>query len=1094
MPNRRNQNPLPDQAGRDAAIRETAVSMCLEASAGTGKTTVLVGRIMQMLTLGEVRLDELVAITFTEKAAGELKIRLREQIEKQLQEASGEVEARLVDALASIERAQVSTIHSFAATLLRERPVEAGIDPGFEQLDELGAGILFDEVWDEWLGEQMQGGCPPLEAALRRQIPLSTSGPWAYSIRWLARDMVDSRDLVAGAEIPRPETDAAGLVGQYLRMAGELGRLAGRCSDKNDKGYVLIQQIVEHAISPPEAGSEVSFLRSAPAAKKVGTQKGWGDADACRRAKEIFGELQYLTHQTGSIVMADLVEWLRGFIGRYQDAKRERACLDFTDLLVLARDMLRDNRDVRGYFQRKFKRLLVDEFQDTDPLQVEIVFFLAEDGAEAANWREAALVPGKLFVVGDPKQSIYRFRRADVEMYEDAKQLVAGQGGLRQISTNFRSGPGVIGWVNEVFEKIMTPDAGQAYQAEYVPLEKFREAAEDRPAVHLIHTDAEDGTLNAAELRSIEGRCIAQTIIRAVEQEKWQVFDRRKGKIVPAQYRHIAILMPRRSGAHLYEDALQLYGVPFGVESGRGFYFRPEVSHLTNVLRAIDDPSDPAAVVAALRSPFFGLSDDDLFRFRQAGGRFNYLDGIEGGWDGFSGSFAILLELHEKRHGIAMHRLVEELFDRTRALVFYRLKPHGRQAVANLLKVVDQARDMETAGMTLRRFVSWIGDRENEAAAEADSPTAEPTDDHVQLLTMHKSKGLEFPIVVLANMNTMLRQRDHLAFDRDSNRMAVRFSQGLETAGASDIMEPEQQRLKAEEKRLLYVAATRARDHLIVPQMPKSHRQGASYADHLREACETEDADEVTIPVQELLDPGGLDHTAKTKALEPSKSDQKAKQAREQWIERRGSEQAKAAGGVRVSSASQHKREPEDVERSGRSDGARIGSAVHSVMQRVDLNVPGLPIELAREAAREQGIEELADTVAELAGKCLASVPARQAASAGWMAREMPFCLPLDDGFVEGYIDLIYEREGRMVIVDYKTDNVQAGQIDGRITKYRGQGAIYAEAVRRATGREVAEVVFVYARPGETRSFAGAELEAEGAQMLDEESEEDAGN
>ena len=1085
---RTDRQPLPDQAERDAAVHQIDTSMCVEASAGTGKTTVLVGRIMDLLCSGKADLDGIVAITFTEKAAGELKVRLREEIEKAIPRATGELQGRLATALTRVDRAQVSTIHSFAAALLRERPVEAGIDPGFEQLDELGARMLLDELWEEWLAEQMQGDCPPLAAALQAGVALGSTGPTSYSARALAEDLVTNRDLLADATVPRPDVEPRRLVDQYQALVAELEQLAERCNDPEDGCYAEIRKLVRHAASPPERGGEVGFLLRVPSVKgSAGNQRNWASADACRRAKDTIKQIRALLAPLNEIVLADLVDWLRGFIERYQEEKRARGCVDFTDLLIEARNLLRDSREVRRYFQRKFQYLLVDEFQDTDPLQVEIVFFLAEDGTDADRWSDVRLAPGKLFIVGDPKQSIYRFRRADVAMYESAKRHLSSRGKLSRISTNFRSAPGIIRWVNGVFSQLIGGGQADKHQAAYVPLVENRGASENRPAVCLVKPEIE-GELLADEQRDVEARCIGDMIQRAVEGEKWLVWDKPSGRAVPAEYRHVAVLMPRRTSLEVYEDALQLYRVPYRVESGRSFYFRPEVFDLTAVLRAIDSPDDPAAVVGALRTPFFALSDEDLFRFKTAGSEFSFLKPVEEKWDRFADSFGILRELHDKRHELPLHRLIDELFDRTRAMVFYRLKPHGHQAVANLLKVADQARAMDAAGgITLRWFVRWVEAREDEAAPESDSPTAEPKDNFVQLLTMHKAKGLEFPIVILANMGTRLQQRGGVVFDREGRRMAVSFSAAMQTHGADVLREAEQAQLEAEERRLLYVAATRARDYLVLPALPCREK---TYAHHLEDLADNFGAETVRFALRDLRDPADLDRRARTDALKPSKADEDARRARTQWIAAQQQAIERASQGVRINRASPEKPEHEAEPVGEPSLGAQIGSAVHAVMEQVDLSESEAPEGLIRAAAIENGIEDRADELAGLVRACLASDPVRRAGAASWLAREMGFCIPFEGGFAEGKIDLIFEHGGKLTIVDYKTDAVAGAGIDLRLQEHRRQGAVYAAAVRKATGRSVDEAVFVFARAAETRSLPGAELEAEGAAALGNAEEE----
>ncbi|MGE5254091.1 MAG: UvrD-helicase domain-containing protein, partial [Planctomycetaceae bacterium] len=429
---------LADEAEREIARNDLDRSLAVEAGAGTGKTTLLVDRILSLLRERRAALDEIVAITFTEKAAGELKVRLREAIEKALLLSPPAEADFLGQALGELERAPISTIHSFCSSLLRERPVEASLDPNFEPLDEMGMDLFFQEIWDQWLGTEME----KKPAVLRQALAL---GMEMDPLSRLVRQIYENRDLLPKAPLPQPSCSLEVFIetlGKEIERAWDLAR--SDCRKEEDLGYQAIlglrAKVKELKEASPER-QEVILFRDLQI-KAQGNKSNWKAPASCDAQKQILKELarelETLKDTLRARVMAGLVGWVQGFVAAMEEEKARRGILDFQDLLILSRNLLRDNKEVREYFQRIFRYLLVDEFQDTDPLQVEVVFFLAEKGAQANRWEEVGLQPGKLFLVGDPKQSIYRFRRADIETYEKARERLISKGAGVDIVQNFR--------------------------------------------------------------------------------------------------------------------------------------------------------------------------------------------------------------------------------------------------------------------------------------------------------------------------------------------------------------------------------------------------------------------------------------------------------------------------------------------------------------------------------------------------------------------------------------------------------------------------------------------------------------------------------
>ncbi|MGD8629021.1 MAG: UvrD-helicase domain-containing protein, partial [bacterium] len=634
-----------DQADRDRASAGLAKSYIVEAAAGTGKTTLLVSRILNLINEKKALPEEIVAITFTERAAAELKMKLQQSLQKLiagerepgLPEASGD-KSHLAEALWGLERMQVTTIHSFCASLIRERPVEAEVDPNFDVADELMSSIIEEELWDEWLARGMDERSACLERALAIGITIQNMRDLAGTL--LAnRDVLDYLPKTKGWNTSEPEfsevfTESvrrlSGLACDNCQVEGDAmaGFIEGLRAETEELKYIKEKAEVEAHL----------FKLSIPSPRTKGKQGNW-------KTKEDLGEVRaevntlreahlsfkaWLAHN----IVVDLARALGDFVESYRRKMSDGALLDFHDLLLYARNMLAARPGVRDYFRTRYKYVLVDEFQDTDPLQAEIIFFLSEaKGGRAEKWEDVKVTPGRLFLVGDPKQSIYRFRRADIEMYASAKAKM-GRGHSLSIFQNFRCTPSIIDVVNTIFRDLIVSPEDGAYQPDYVAL-KFGRDKKTVPkggdVVLMYPPEQLAGSMeNVGERRKWETRAIAAAIHRMVNEEKREVWDKAEKCMRPLMLRDIAILLRTHTPLKYLEDALKLYDVDYRVIGGKYFFQRQEIRQLLAVLMAIANPYDRVALVAALRSPFFGVSDEDIFLHHSGGGKLNYLESPTG--------------------------------------------------------------------------------------------------------------------------------------------------------------------------------------------------------------------------------------------------------------------------------------------------------------------------------------------------------------------------------------------------------------------------------------------------------------------------------
>jgi ATP-dependent helicase/nuclease subunit A len=1064
-----------DAEARRRAVSDLDRSFCVEAGAGTGKTTLLVDRYLEIVSSGKARCGQIVAITFTEKAAGEMKYRLRRRIAEHLSSSAtdGDVRTRLEEAYIDLERAPISTIHSFAAAILREQPLEAGVDPIFRQLDGVEAPLFLDECWGDFLASMPASSAHPIGRFFAYGGRLGHLHDMALALYDRRGERYvdglfgsgNSRALEENARESAEGEDPAeafrGVVGEAATRLSQL--VSEHCINRADRGCIGIGRLLEAIEGIEDLSGETleEFLLELPfPSKRDGNKSNWSPGTACSRVKEIVGGL----HDSRDEFVSAVTDRLNGelsalfdeFLAFVEQRKAAESFLDFDDLLIRTRELLRDEHALTSLRDR-YRFFLVDEFQDTDPLQAEIVFLLAGGGDDP----EA----GRLFIVGDPKQSIYRFRRADVEIYEAVKERLAESGSHLHISQNFRSVPSIVKWVNATFGEIMTPPAHGMYQPLYEPIRETR--GEDLHAIAELDLGLEDSRTNASDIRRAEGEAIAR-LIRKLVEESPPVRDPKTKLSRPLSYRDIAVIYPGTTGIDYYEQPLRREDIPYIIEGGKLYYTRQEVRDVAAVLRAIEDPWDQLAIVAALRSPLFGFSDEELYLFKSAGGTFDYLGSVApeiGSCRDFTTAFRFMADLHQSRNSVGPVGTIRALLRETNFLEFCLLRPHGEQRIQNIRKALQNARGFEARGFSFGRFVRWLGDQESLTTAEAESPLVEEDEDAVRLLTVHKAKGLQFPVVILANL-AQRRSRKARLYVVGGKRLAFKIG-GMKTGDYDATSQGEEQKDEAETIRLLYVAATRAGDLLVVPRSPKAN--GKSYFELIEDGLSRE-------PFLLRWGVGELPPLKGSARAFTRRLRKGGVRERNRWLagrERMIERAARSPLVVTPSGVVQH----ESGGSPGVGDGdasRRFGLAFHHMMELLDISLENVPDALARAVAARYGLAG-SDELRDLAEKTLHSELLREAASSNRRLCEVPFTLVLDGGFLEGRIDLIYRSEGSWRIVDYKTDDLSRQAVDDRFDSYRMQGACYALAASRLGIGPVDSVVFYFVRPGEQRRIAVTE-------------------
>lgn len=1089
-----------DASDRERAIRTFDANVVVTAGAGTGKTTLLVERLVHLVVRepDPVAVADIVALTFTNKAAAELAVRFRERLSALLRAAddpaaegdgadaaaevaslaswtrtsTSAVGARLRAALEGIDRSHIGTIHAFAATLLRLFPLEAGVDPRFREADEAAWRDHVAVAWKAWLGRELAQHAP--RAALwRRVLDRITLDELFELARGLSAESIPLPALGALAEAPPParewlasaREEAQALLAAHGQQRAIERRLAAAAR--------IFTAAADAAAVDPADADEVAGDVSVP--------RGWDAADAVRAKRLI--KLANALCAADRDAIALIGELLAPFVRECRASFIQSGRMPFDGLLARARDLVRDHRRVRETLKQRFRALLVDECQDTDPAQYELLFFLAEaPGGAAADWRTVRLAPGKLFMVGDPKQSIYGFRGADLEAYQDVVRTVLAQGGVEcTLTTNFRSRGAILDAVNTVGGRLLAYRSG--LQAGYDPIVPVTSAAGGaKPVVRIVRS--REGALGAADGREAEAESLARWLIRSVFGTK--EIRSARGHLTRAEPGDVAVLLRALTDVHVYLEALRRHGIPYVVEGERRFYTAPEIVDAINVLRALASPYDAVAMVGVLRSPLGAVTDRELYELARAGWldyRVVENEGPPGPWAP-TALYRELAALSRDIPRLATDEAVTAVFDRLPLYVLAANGPHGDQAVANVEKLERIAYELAAEGLSFAGVVARLDRRVREEVEEGENPLVDEAVNAVKVLSVHKAKGLEFPIVVLAGAHGGRRggPPPHVLKHWSSGAVGIRVG-GLSSLAGVYLADHFAAKEAEESRRLLYVAMTRARDLLVVSgaetgRGPAADAPGALIADALNVAW-GQPAVEGSLAAS-AVDWEVIEAETDRGAVAPPPTGSL------RWPDRHTFDcvwKTRAARAERIAHTPRfltptglagltegpRRSGPGGISPDSGSRARRIGTLVHAFLQRWDYgaDVARWPeaMEAFLAARRQEDPEVTSDDLGAVLAPFFSSPLYRELAASRILGREVPLLMPWEGAMMEGVIDLIYERAGRLFVADYKTDAVDAATAPAAADRYRIQGRVYGRAVREGLGREVAAFQCLFLRP-----------------------------
>ncbi|MCP4007836.1 MAG: UvrD-helicase domain-containing protein [bacterium] len=1111
---------MSDAEAREAAVREYDLNVVVVAGAGTGKTSLLVERVLNQMIETDLSATEFAAITFTEKAAAEMRIRLENGLERLLELARERRPAAELDLKREADRAygylcervsadtllnraesrqaelthaSISTVHGYCASLLRQFPLESGVDPDFSVDDGLQFDSLRNSLWHEFLSSSYgpDGESSELWTSVMKSLDLAEIQALAFelssfslpsltsplleldTVRVLAplieEQLEKNDDAFDGEPSNGPE--------KFLSTARPVLRVL--LDNGLDAFRIAIATTLYDGGRKPRTLTETTPPRS----------KKNPEAEDC--AKETSSLLRSLV-QVDDALIKDVIRLATPFGALVRSEAIRRNILPFDALLRLTRDMLARNPLIRRILGERYRTLFLDEFQDTDPLQYEIVFHLAEQPLEGPGPADTdpfakPLTPGKLFIVGDPKQAIYRFRGADIRAYQRAVRHILDSGGRQlKLTTSWRALPEILDPLDRLFPSLLKPGAADEQDAYsgYETLESGRNSAHDGPRIEVWTVGDTSLARRAETARRSEADAIAD----------WIATEARAGRKSPGE---VALLFRSLANLQTYTRAMAASGVAFSVEAGGDLLERPEGQQLWALLRALANPGDAPAVLGVLRSPFGGATDRELAAFSRAGGSWTYVleDPIRcearDEFPNVTRTLDWLERTYQRVQDQPIDAVLCEIIRDSSLLPLQAVAGDGIQRISFLRGVLDPLVELARAEPehTLRSLILWLerGNMRRRRGTPGEGNT-------VRIMSIHAAKGLEFPTVILPDLGRSAEARGRKAGPLAQTTWLPDLGTfAIETAAGSSstwlVQQREERRHEtAESKRLFYVACTRAQENLILVHAPRKNTPKNAVVQYLQPwgypLCGLS-ADEALANMPGVLtkhmsetsdivleEPPGetIDvHTAISRARSISASVHESLRV-----------PFRSATGIREEREAELE-QPDGSPPSGRmrnsgrgsSVAREVGDLIHQLLERWDFSDPGmarviLDDLIAAENTRQPGqAKALRREATETLEALLASDLPEYLRGVEVIARELPI-LFLDSRGVacSGTLDLLHmDPDGHLVISDYKTDR----QPDpASRERYRTQLETYAEGIQRAFPDHPAPTLeLIYVRTGE---------------------------
>lgn len=1089
-----------DHAARLRITTDLNTTFLVEAGAGSGKTTSLVDRMVALIRTGEAEIGHIAAITFTRKAASELKSRFQialEQAGKQDGLAGAERD-RLHIALQDLHLASIGTIHSFCGRLLRERPLEAKVDPAFRELEQADDNLYRDRCWDDYLAELRESG------RSGEMQSLAEMGIDVEDLRTVYQHVSQYPDVeIAVADVDPPDfTDLRDTLWAMLEEARSF-----LPASEPDKGWDVLQNAVRNTLRRRrfqdfrDDATFAALLEDEFEKKLAVTQNRWTSKPDAKRLSDDFAlwqdyRMRPALRQWREHKYAHVVRFVQPAVAYCAERRRQDGLLNFQDLLMTTARLLQGSEEVRRYFQRWIQRLFVDEFQDTDPIQAQVMFLLTASNPEEADWKQTMPTPGSLFIVGDPKQSIYRFRRADIQTYNLVKEKIRACGEVLQLSANFRSIHAIGTFVDSHFGSVF-PASETAQQAAFVTLDTQQPHPEQFAGVYtLSHSLALSNKESVAVADAaligqwIAWACNGNVSIAHHDTNTGQTTD------TPARPGDFLILNARKEFLHLYAEVLERYGIPSDVTESQKAY--AELHQLTQLVECLANPGNKIALVATLRGIFFGISDTELHRYKQAGYAFSLYripEETEGpsSVDRVRGALLTLREYLDWTRQMPPLAALERVLEHSGFLVYTATQASGTVRAGMLTSLLQHLHHRSPDNATWFQLANTLRQLNSSDEAFESANLFPGRDNVVRIMNLHKAKGLEAPIVFLGSPCGFSDHdaTSHVSRDTDPARgyFVATSREGFTTrilaqpTGWDETSALERTFLTAECDRLLYVATTRARQMLVVSQWENRIKDPWSpLQDSLAAWPELELVDFEA----ELREP--LSHPVDVAAHAGVTGECFSALATSTW--------------TRTSVTTEAKSNAAQPERHGGGLGMAFGTAVHSCIEDMghgadaadlhtfaglaarDAGVPdayiGEIVEAVqgvmrsalwqRSLAAKRRLFEMPFTVVERAGADGATLAeAESAVGLEAQASDSPFGTSAGSPrtkILQGVIDLLFEQGDGWVIVDFKTDAFEADREGEFAAYYQPQVQKYVEVWGQTFGMQVKEAGLYFTRTG----------------------------
>ena len=1073
---------LKDQQDRQNAVEVCDKNIIVEAGAGTGKTTLLVKKILFLIFVKGVKLSRLIALTFTKKAAASLKQKLQEDLhsaykillhhsfvlndddinfEKDLNahpnkediedfkkfralfKKSGADSKALFDiiktALEEIPFCQIGTIHSFCLFILKKYALEAKLNPNINIDENDYIDIIFDKYWAIFLDEELSANSQNKNHWLNILKEVSLT-----DLKYFARNLCAVR-----FQDYTPTENYEFLKQQAQQYIKEAELLIANAPDTRGKIKPVLSLCIESLTQAIAfySGQRNDFKVIDLPAINPSRPKSWEDADY-----EIAEKIMNFTRENTpekQIIFIQACNLLKSFTAQVQQEITKQNYLTFDEIIFKTRSLLLTNKSVREELKRSYDKIFIDEFQDTDPMQGEIMLFLAEGiSAFAQQWQDLKLTPGKLFIVGDPKQSIYHFRGADISAYQAFCNLLTAQGALTcNLQNNFRSAKKIIDYVNIFGKSQITFKENR--QSEYKEIYPSKEFKNPRLELHLY-----EGELSSEGFCKNFAERVAKWICENVEKTN-------KNDGTPLKYKDIAVLIPTSTNVNIFLDALKENDIPYNIEADKNFYSAQEVLDFINILKVLKNPHDQVALLGVLRSPAGLITDEELLNLSKQK-ELNIYAKTEN--KKVQNIYNKLKALKEKLAHLNPLEITNEVLESFLFAPYQSLVSLREQTLANIYKIKQVVETIYHNGAyTLEQLLDNFETYQKEKQEESSAMLAEEDFNVIKILSVHKAKGLEYPVVILTGIsknftqtgNKQERWQDKAFYSRSLNKKGLILGKGLKDGIISFIKEEKETQEYEEKKRLLYVAMTRAKEALII--IDKLQIANNTITNFLASAGCWPMQKEETLHNAEItyLQAQEIDPSFRAQNFPENKDFVFDYQTWQDNQTQREEEYKKYLSTLQVKSD-----EGATIYPTPKAEHAiKVGNLCHKLLQNI---FTGINNNLDTENDKE-ALEEAKNVVENFC-----KTPAfKELKEMEFLAAEFPITT-IENGLTKnGIIDAIFKaKDGKIKIIDFKSDKINIVSAKTVEPNYLTQITFYKNALKKILGGNV-EGALVYIRPAE---------------------------